>query len=159
MTPFYESFGYLEGTIQLAHERCALGDATKRGSDDALRAIRAEHEFMERLLRVTEAAENNEDLLWREQADGSWKFFVICNDIFWWATADLEEITPDNIHILEESYKDLNAIDYVETSFTSMLFAARARGMRPQRPAYPRDDKVAMLFDAVGPPREWADGG
>src|SRR4051812_33715963 len=94
---FYESFGYLEGTIQLAHERCALGDATKRGSDDALRAIRAEHEFMERLLRVIEAAENNEDLLWREQSDGSWKFFVICNDVFWWATADLEEINPDNI--------------------------------------------------------------
>lgn len=116
--------------------------------------------FMERLLRVIEAAENNEDLLWREQADGSWKFFVICNDVFWWATADLEEITPDNIHLLEESYRDLKAIDYVETSFTSMLFAARSRGMRPQYPAYPKFfDKVSALLDAAGPPREWADGG
>ena len=80
------------------------------------------------------------------------KFSVICNDAFWWATADDEPITPDSI-------------DAFETALTeggddgALLYCARQRRMRPQGAMYSYIDKANWpLFDACGPEREVKNG-
>jgi len=90
-------------------------------------------------------------------------FWVRCNDLFYWASADAECITPEDIPELEKAFKDCeaagNAIKEgygrVSASFGPELFCARARGLRPQGAAYPKDhQEIWPLFDASGPKRE-----
>lgn len=82
-------------------------------------------------------------------------FFVICNDAFWWGTGDLEEITPENIDVLEQAFADCHAAEnVVGTINAAELFAARVRKMRPQGAAYPSEPELWPLFDACGPERE-----
>jgi hypothetical protein len=76
------------------------------------------------------------------------KVFVICNDVFYWGTADLEEVTPENFHILEQSLKD-------DEFYGDILFCARVRKMRPQGAFYKSlDDNQKKLFNECGPERE-----
>lgn len=73
--------------------------------------------------------------------------FAQCSDFFFWATADLEEITLADIPLLRQTLEDLKAIGAEEELGT--LFAARKRKMRPQRPCYKDfDPPVAALYDA-----------
>lgn len=107
-------------------------------------------------LRVLDAvAFDNCDMLWW-RTDGEYApitFFVNCNDLFWWATSDAEDVTPENVHLLEESIKDVEAIDDC-SSWATSLFCCRSRKMRPQGAAYPKDKRLWPLFDACGPARE-----
>jgi hypothetical protein len=77
----------------------------------------------------------------------------MCSDEFAWGTADLEQITPENIHELERAIADVKAIDK-DIGHAFILFAARQRKMRPQGAAYPKDKELWPLFDACGPKRE-----
>ena len=74
-------------------------------------------------------------------------FEVNCNDLFWWACADAEELTleeiPDLLRALEESPK-----------FGTDLWVARKREMRPQDPYYSYfTPQETELFNACGPER------
>lgn len=87
------------------------------------------------------------------------KLMVNCNDLFWWATADSEEITPENVHIFEQCITDLLAIPrpgYEPNAHAAAtLFCCRVRGMRPQTPYYKYIDKeYHELFNACGPERK-----
>lgn len=100
-----------------------------------------------------ERADGNESLMWRvNMADEGrdLKLFALCNDVFFWATADAEEITADDVPLLEECLADLDkCADRWVTCYLAELFAARKRKLRPQKPFYkdmPED--VAALFDA-----------
>ena len=99
------------------------------------------------------AFDHCEDLWWR--TDGEYApltLFVNCSDIFYWACADSERLTPDNIHILESAVADCKAVnDHV---WAPVLFCARVRGMRPQG-AVLKDMKpeVRALFEAVAESR------
>ena len=104
--------------------------------------------------------------------DGEVTFMVNCNDLFWWATADGEYITPDNLPILLKAVQDVRAALgvpsepggadrerwerwYDAPSFAGELFAARVREMRPQRPCYKSyPPELVPLFDACGPERD-----
>lgn len=86
-------------------------------------------------------------------------FFVMCNDLFWWATADAERLASEDMPDLRRAIHDVRetgaytlTLDIYNTG--CMLWCARKRRMRPQRPAYPRHEIVRALFDACGPERE-----
>jgi|SRR5690349_21361769 len=122
---------------------------------------------LEFLLRVFNLGgwDDHPEFWWR--TDGEYApltLFINCNDVFYWACADAEELTPENIHIYEKTYSDLDSIipDEARTkenqvdgpirdewlkrmtrrisimSHVDTLFCARIRGMRPQQPCYPR---------------------
>ena len=100
-------------------------------------------------------------LFWR--TDGEYApitFFVNCNDLFYWATADLEVINPDNFPEIERAMKDVGARPVSSESLDGLsLFCARSRKMRPQKCAYPEDKKLWPLFNACGPERTPEDEG
>jgi hypothetical protein len=100
---------------------------------------------------------SNEDVWWR--TDGEYApitLLVNCNDVFWWATSDCEEITPDNIEVLEQAVSDVKAATG-SNRCADWLFVCRVRAMRPQGACY--DERYIPkplwpLFDACGPERE-----
>jgi hypothetical protein len=101
-----------------------------------------------------------EELSWR--VDGQYApitFLVNCSDTFAWATADCEPLTPETIDVFEQVVADIRAAvpDDAQRAvyvYAAMLYAARQRGMRPMREAYPREYvKLAELLDACGPAR------
>jgi hypothetical protein len=105
-----------------------------------------------------------QDSLWWNVRDGRIRFFAPCNDLFHWATADLEEITRENVETLEQAERDLAALESLsggtESVYLSELFAARVRHMRPQRPCYKNfPPGLSALFDACGPERDPKDEG
>jgi len=95
------------------------------------------------------------DLFWRVD-DGRLKLYANVSDVFFWGGADVEEITPETLSLLEQAYTDLKAVGAEE--YTATLYAARIRKMRPQGAYYPSDAheswrRVYALFDACGPER------
>jgi hypothetical protein len=90
-------------------------------------------------------------LLWRVDmtpgANREMRLSAECNDLFHWACADFEEITVDDIPLLRQTLDDLKPLS-AEYEL-GHLFAARKRGLRPQRPCYKNmDPPVAALYDA-----------
>lgn len=110
--------------------------------------------YMLRVLKLYQRMDAFGELFWRTDGDfAPITFFAIQNDIFAWATADLEEITPENIAELERAVAEIEAIDPDELHWAPQLFSARIRKMRPQGAAYPANPKLAKLFDVCGPER------
>lgn len=115
------------------------------------------------VLRAFAEADCRGELFWAVQGDDV-KLFADCSDWFYWATSDLEEITGADLALLQRCLADLRAID--ATEWLAELFAARKRGMRPQRPVYtqsPNHDRpppiqpgtpIFDLFMACGPERD-----
>lgn len=123
--------------------------------------LSAEFEFVMRVLRLTSLFNEDgsdgvghEDVFWR--TDGKYApvtFFVQCNDVFAWATADAVDLTPQNIRIFEQSICDCKASVQFGEIYGPMLFCARVSGMWPQGAAYPHERELWPLFDACGPER------
>lgn len=82
-------------------------------------------------------------------------FFIQCSDVFWWATADLEKITAEDLPLLKNSYEDEKELSG-ESFYGAILFCARKRGLRPQDPYLDRigNTKIRELFEACGPKRK-----
>lgn len=73
---------------------------------------------------------------------------VNCNDVFYWACADAEDITVEELG-------DLTACLKLSPKYGIMLWCCRKRKMRPQSPWYERfSDNEKKLFDACGPERD-----
>lgn len=109
------------------------------------------------VLRIFALADCRDELFWTAQPEKGMKFFAQCSDVFWWATADLEEITEEDLSLLKQCYQDLKPIDM--RHYLPELYAARKRGLRPQGAWYGVAARIdheglAELFDAAGPPRE-----
>ncbi len=122
----------------------------------------ADAEFILKVLDLFSRYDSQDSVSWR--TDGEFApvtFFVNCSDLFWWATADAEDITPENFGVLEQAFIDCQAADkVVGTVYAPSLFAARVRKLRPQRAAYPKDEPFMWpLFDACGPERDRKDEG
>lgn len=76
------------------------------------------------------------------------KFFVNCNDVFYWGCSDAEDIEPEEIPDLLECYKQTN--DYGD-----MLWCCRKRKMRPQKPWFGNFCNVEkQLFESCGEERD-----
>jgi hypothetical protein len=100
---------------------------------------------------IFEQADDYDSIMWRVDTrpgmDRSVKIFAQCSDFFYWATADCEEITKEDVSLLEQALADLKAVD-AEYELPR-LFAARKRKLRPQKPYYKdMEPPVAALFDA-----------
>lgn len=92
------------------------------------------------------------DIWWR--TDGNYapvSIFINCNNVFDQGLGDCECITPENIHILEESARDIRAITQCGDEYIPMLFCARVRRMRPRDEAYPENEALWPLLNACGP--------
>ncbi len=94
-------------------------------------------------------------LFWRCKEAGGVEFFVIVNDVFWWATADLEPIMPKDLPVIRQAIEDVRRVAGSNAGMCEAfeLWAARKRKMRPQQPAYPQDERLRALFDECGPER------
>ena len=87
----------------------------------------------------------NESLSLRIHED-SLTMNVNCNDLFYWACADFEDITLEELPELLAAMK--------ESKFGDSLWICRKRNMRPQTPYYKFIPKEEWsLFNAVGPER------
>lgn len=98
-----------------------------------------------------QAEDFDNGLIWRVDTtpgrDRAMKLFAECSDFFAWASADLEEITRDDIPLLRRALADLKPLS-AEYEL-GHLFAARKRQMRPQKPCYKdMEAPVAALYDA-----------
>lgn len=96
--------------------------------------------------RITSQYDIYEDVIWSDKG----RFGLICNDVFHWACADVEDVGEEDLPLLEQSLKDADGgVD------GAMLYCARKRGMRPQGAMYAYIDKENQpLFDAAGPERD-----
>lgn len=96
------------------------------------------------------------DILWWRCEQGKFKWFINCSDMFYWATADCEEILPGDIPSFIETIEDTLALsDEYAYCHAPELWVSRKRGMRPQGAYYKHfTPELARLFDACGPERK-----
>lgn len=99
------------------------------------------------------------DCLWW-RCDGKYApvtFWIRCNDLFFRATADLEELTVDNLPVFEKAFADVSRDDAsLDILDACDLFCCRMRKMRP-RSGYLKcttNEKLKTLFDDCGPERD-----
>lgn len=110
-----------------------------------------------RVLHAVAEADHTDMIWWRTDDEyAPVTFLVNCNDCFYWATADCEEITPDKLQLFEQTLKDAKAAcDGFGTIYAGELFAARCRKLRPQNASYALyPPEMWGLFDESGPPRD-----
>ena len=96
---------------------------------------------------------DTDNLWWRTDSEYAPVTMIVnCNDLFMWACADAECITPENIEALEQTVAEVAAIDDCLVDEGVLLWCCRQRGFRPQQPYYKHlDAKLHPLFDACGP--------
>jgi hypothetical protein len=110
--------------------------------------------YVTRLLRLF-VHDLSENVTWRVDESGAPTFEVNCNDLFWWGTADAEEVERADVDALERAFADARAADPEGVHWAAELWVARKRGLRPQGAAYAHvPTALHALFDAAGPPRE-----
>lgn len=120
--------------------------------------MKKDNEYILKVLQLASKYDLCGDLYWR--TDDEYEpctFFVNCNDVFAWACADCEEITPENIDELERAMQDCIKASNLTGGeiYGEMLFCCRIRKMRPQGAAYPKKcPDLWPLFDACGPERK-----
>lgn len=102
-------------------------------------------EFKLSLLKLMSKYDHTDTLLWNEELE----FFILCNDLFFWGTADGEEVeSQDDVDLLAECM-------LIDDCYGPDIYAARKRKMRPQKPYYkgaPRH--VVEEFNKCGPERD-----
>jgi hypothetical protein len=106
--------------------------------------------FVVEVLGLFDKADCHSELFWRVEGDDV-QMYANVSDVFAWGTADLEDITPGRLPILQRAYDDLIAID--SAAELAVLYAARVRKQRPQGAAYPDHPTVRALLDECGPER------
>jgi hypothetical protein len=111
-----------------------------------------------RLLKLISKYELYDEIFWRcDNEYAPISFFINCNDLFYWGTADAEKITLEDIDSLKQAVNEAQASCAFGINYGVRLWCARKRKMRPQGAAYPRKDAyqpIWALFDACGPERE-----
>ena len=111
-----------------------------------------------KVLRFLVAHDATSDKFFYEKENGDIGVSENCNDLFWWACADVEEITPNDLSLFEQCIKDCEAIENFYSAYAGTVFVCRKRGLRPQNACYPDYPKeLWLLLDSAGPERP-ADG-
>jgi hypothetical protein len=132
-------------------------------------------ELVTRAFRVFDHLDDHETLWWRtgdgynsenpsEPLKGEYDPFTLlinCNDLFYWGVADCEDLTLENIGLLEETAKEIkekfkDEEDYYKyENSVPLLWCARWREQRPQVAYYKYfPEKMHPLFDACGLPED-----
>lgn len=113
-----------------------------------------EADYYVRVLKAFAFDCGNESVSWQLTPEGGVQFYALCSDFFWWGTADAENITPDDLPLLEQAAADLAETGRGDV-YVGELFCARKRAMRPQGAYYKYlPEETWLLFDACGPARE-----
>ncbi len=76
---------------------------------------------------------DGKELMWR--TDGEYaplSLFVKCSDFFYWGCADSEDLTSENIHLLEVAMED-TAKAGLDTDDGLLLFCCRSRKLAPMK--------------------------
>jgi hypothetical protein len=110
--------------------------------------------FMTTVLNLYSEYDLQDHLWFRRDERGSAVFMAKCSDTFW-AQADVETITPENLSLLQGAFEDVATIVaplYSDIRLAPILFVARIRGARPM-PGFAIPDSLKGLFDACGPER------
>lgn len=106
------------------------------------------------LLKFIAEYELFDEILWNENLE----FYILCNDLFIWGTADAEDITEETFPELVKAVDEVNVFydnGYVNSGDGLWLYCARMAKMRPQGAAYKYISKKNWhLFDECGPKRE-----
>lgn len=101
--------------------------------------------FIENLLSFAAKHEVYDELHWNEDLS----VFVRCNDLFWWATADLEPLNTETLGTFKHAVLDGGIL------YGPILYCCRQRKLRPQGAYYKHIDKEFQhLFNDCGPERE-----
>jgi hypothetical protein len=116
-----------------------------------------EQQFVYDVLALFEKYDSCESVEWR-CSEGDVKFYIRCNDVFFWGTSDAEELTADHLPLLKQTVEDVRVLGVckydVKAFWTALeLFISRVRCERPQGAAYPKERELWPLFDAAGPER------
>ncbi len=120
----------------------------------AIHADQGKVDFLFRWLALADKWEIQDGFFWRCEGKDI-HIFVICNDLFYWGTADLEELTAENIDSYEQTYKDAETALQFGHCHADELWCCRVRKMRPQGACYKSIPKELWpLFDTCGPERE-----
>lgn len=121
--PYVDEHGPWNKDQQRYEDGCKSAEHHQEGPLDEL-------EFIHRVLGVFYAADARDSLLWCPREDGSYGFSANVSDVFYWGTADAEDITEENLPLLEQALNDAVAAGVAYA--TPDLFAARQRNLRPQ---------------------------
>lgn len=120
----------------------------------SLRKDKNKLDFLLRVLRVTAETDMYDELYWAfDTMAGPFFIGIKCSDEFYWGCADDEELTPDNIAVLEQAIVDCRQVTKYGNIYAPQLFCCRMRKMRPQGCAYPSELEMWPLIDACGPER------
>lgn len=108
----------------------------------------SQYEHIVAVLRAFDDSESHDSLWWRV-IDGQVRFLINCNDLFFWGTADCEELNADTLPIYEACVRDLGS---EHNHNAPWLYCCRVRKERPQGACYKYiDHAIRPLFDACGP--------
>lgn len=135
----------------MAISEAGITSADIRDAQETFKQI----DFIYEVLRLMDETDCYHAIWWRCTGEfAPVTFFVNCNDLFEWATADCETLTPDDLPALQTSIAEVREIDKKgeeDHDWGFLLWCARKRQMRPQQPAYPNNERLRALFDACGP--------
>jgi hypothetical protein len=107
------------------------------------------------VLRFLIEHELADSMFYMRDQSGDIHINVNCNDLFWWGTADCEDLTVERIPEFKKAIDDCKAVWSTGESYAGELFCARIRKMRPQNACYVNVPKqIWPLLDAAGPERE-----
>lgn len=114
--------------------------------------------YVDPLLRLAIKYDFADELMWRIDKHGLFTAAIMCSDMFYWGTADGEDVSLDRIPLLEKAYEDCSETQTgmpLPDYWGSTLFCCRVRKMRVQGAVYTSIEKELWpLFNAVGPERE-----
>jgi hypothetical protein len=148
-----------------ADEMVEAASALSHTSGDRLRlenrveALEQALAFFLRVMKIFDDLDARDSLWWNMRGAGvPLQFAVNCSNVFDLGT-DFEDLTPENLHILEQAIEDVRK-NYHSVAGGSMgeydwalwLFCARIRARRPAS-MFSVPEDLRPLFNGAGPPR------
>lgn len=139
---------------QEAADSLSYTAGARLGLEFKSRALEEKLSFITRVLRIFWTEDSESMMFWRVDNNEP-SFYVMCSDTFAWGSADVEEITPDNVGRLEQTIEEVKALGEEAQAWMGwgfVLFCARVRGIRVM-PLLKFPEALKELFDACGPER------
>lgn len=139
-----------------AADALSFAAGERLGLEYRVKALEKALAFFMRVMKIFDDIDEKDMLWWNTSGTyAPLQFSVMCSDTFDWATADSENLTPENIGLLEQSIADVKPLGYdmgEGIHWGLVLFCARVRGRRPMRQMR-IPENLQAFFNEAGPPR------
>lgn len=160
---------HAEETIEETDKESCVSPPTQGAGEEMTTTLTAPIEFID--FDINPVAMPDTDLARRASAalspvdpENAWtsilvvkngSLWLLCNDQFYSASSDAEQLTAENIGLLERARVDIEgALGKHDPSETMLLFCCRARKMRPQNPIFEAmTGPLREFYSACGPAR------